>query len=126
MCATLVDSSQEVRAAIVELYSASRAPSPTLKYLNNVEEEEIKEYQENCGTDDYYSANTETVMADLPQPERALCPFRTYVETDPQVCFSCIYFFKSLFHLFLIGCISKLYRSSIFRIPFCSFTFKTF
>ncbi|KAE9552808.1 hypothetical protein FO519_003965 [Halicephalobus sp. NKZ332] len=82
VCTALVDSSQEVRTAIAQLYSPSRKSS-RLEYLDNVEQEEKKSYPETCGNDDYYSSGAE-VMSDFPQKERALCPFETEVNIDSQ------------------------------------------
>lgn len=83
-CAALVDVNPDVQKSVAEIYSPKRRSHPTLKYLSNVDQE-FKDVFEECGTEDYYQQNRADVMSDMAQTDRALCPFRTYVDVDHQV-----------------------------------------
>lgn len=83
-CAALVDVNTDVQKSVAEIYSPKRRSHPSLKYLSNVDQE-FKDVFEECDTEDYYQQNRADVMSDMAQTDRALCPFRTYVDVDHQV-----------------------------------------
>ena len=84
-CAANLHANPEALNTVVNIFTNSKKSSPMLNYLNNVDQE-FKEVYEDCGTEDYFQQPKTDVMGDMAQSDRALCPFTTYLDVDPQVC----------------------------------------